>query len=166
MARQKATKTTDAIVHTNILREHVSRQASSSEQGWFAKSACLISHWAGKPVTFLIAVTIVIAWAISGPLFGFSDTWQLVINTSTTIITFLMVFLIQNTQNRDTAAMQVKLAELIIQLRGADNKLATAEDLSDKDLEQLHLAYKKQAEEVLASLHERRGNNPDKPKAA
>ncbi len=79
-----------------------------------------------------------IVWAVSGPLFGFSDTWQLVINTSTTIVTFLMVFLIQNTQNRDTAAMQIKLAELIIRLDGADNKLATAEDLSDKDLERLH----------------------------
>lgn len=166
MARQKAEETNDAHVHADILREHVSEQASSSEQGWFAKSACLISHWAGKPVTFLLAAAVVVVWAISGPLFGFSDTWQLVINTSTTIITFLMVFLIQNTQNRDTAAMQVKLAELIIRLRGADNKLATAEDLSDEDLEQLHLSYKKQAEEMLASLHERRGTTPDKPKAA
>ena len=98
-----------------------------------------------------------IVWAISGPFFGFSDTWQLVINTSTTIITFLMVFLIQNTQNRDTAAMQIKLAELIIRLEGADDKLATAEDLSDKDLERLHREYKQRAEETLASLDQRRG---------
>ena len=114
-------------------------------------------------MTFLLATAVVIIWAVSGPLFGFSDTWQLVINTSTTIITFLMVFLIQNTQNRDTAAMQVKLAELIVCLRGADNKLATAEDLSDKDLENLHRSYKKQADDVLASLNERRSS---KQKAA
>ena len=96
------------------------------------------SHLAGKPLTFLIAVAVVLAWAVSGPLFGFSDTWQLVINTSTTIVTFLMVFLIQNTQNRDTLALQVKLAELIIAVEGAKNKIATVEDLSEEDLEQLH----------------------------
>ena len=128
-----------------------------SEQGWFGRAACGISHIAGKPVAFLLATAAVIVWAISGPFFGFSDTWQLVINTSTTIITFLMVFLIQNTQNRDTAAMQIKLAELIIRLEGADDKLATAEDLSDKDHERLHREYKQRAEETLASLHQRRG---------
>jgi len=165
MARHKKAKTNGAS-QADLLKRHVLEQAASSEQGWFAKSACLISHWAGKPATFLIAVAVVVAWGISGPLFGYSDTWQLVINTSTTIVTFLMVFLIQNTQNRDTAAMQVKLAELIIRLQGADNKLATAEDLSDKDLEQLHLAYKQQAEDMLASLHERRGTKPDNRKAA
>ena len=129
----------------------------TKSQGWFARAACQIAHIAGKPVTFLLATAAVIVWALSGPYFGFSDTWQLVINTSTTIITFLMVFLIQNTQNRDTAAMQIKLAELIIRLEGADDKLATAEDLSDKDLERLHVEYKQRAEEALASLDERRG---------
>lgn len=132
------------------------KEREHSEQGWFSRAACEIAHLSGKPVTFLIAAAAVILWAVSGPFFGFSDTWQLVINTSTTIITFLMVFLIQNTQNRDTAAMQIKLAELIIQLKGADNKLAAAEDLSDKDLERLHLDYKKRAEDTLASLNERR----------
>jgi low affinity Fe/Cu permease len=136
--------------------ERKAKEQSHSEQGWFSKAACQIAHLSGKPATFLIATAAVIIWALSGPLFGFSDTWQLVINTSTTIITFLMVFLIQNTQNRDTAAMQIKLAELIIQLRGADNKLAAAEDLSDKDLEKLHLDYKKRAEETLGALSERR----------
>jgi len=128
-------------------------------QGAFAKAACSIAHAAGKPATFLLASALVIVWALSGPLFGFSDTWQLVINTSTTIITFLMVFLIQNTQNRDTAAIQVKLAELILRLEGADNKLATAEDLSDHELEQLHKDYKRRAEDTLASLDRRRGDS-------
>ena len=153
MARQKTSKTKASAAKSHVLKE----QASFSEQGWFSKTACMISHCAGKPVTFLAATAIVILWAMCGPFFGYSDTWQLVINTSTTIITFLMVFLIQNTQNRDTAAMQVKLAELIIRLDGADNKLATAEDMSEKDLGKLHSSYKKQADEVLASLHKRRG---------
>jgi low affinity Fe/Cu permease len=125
-------------------------------QGWFSRTACEISRLAGKPATFLVAAALVVLWAATGPLFGFSDTWQLVINTSTTIVTFLMVFLIQNTQNRDTAAMQVKLAELILRLRGADNKLATAEDLSDQDLEELHAHYREQADAALASLEQRR----------
>jgi low affinity Fe/Cu permease len=127
-------------------------------QGAFARAAIAIAHLAGRPVAFLTAAAIIIVWAVSGPLFGFSDTWQLVINTSTTIITFLMVFLIQNTQNRDTAAIQVKLAELILNLRGPDNKLATAEDMSDEDLEHLHREYKERAEDALRSLHRRRSD--------
>jgi low affinity Fe/Cu permease len=132
-------------------------------QGRFARIAGAIAHAAGKPVTFLTATALVILWAVSGPLFGFSDTWQLVINTSTTIITFLMVFLIQNTQNRDTAAIQIKLAELILQSSGPDNKLAAAEDLSDEELEELHGEYKRRAEETRNSLEKRRQG---KPKAA
>ena len=161
MARQQTSKTKASTVKSHILKGRDHNQAPFPEQGWFSKTACVISHWAGKPATFLIATTVVIIWALSGPLFGYSDTWQLVINTSTTIITFLMVFLIQNTQNRDTAAMQVKLAELIVRLHGANNKLATAEDMSDEELEQLHRSYKKQADHVLASLNERRTKKPD-----
>lgn len=122
----------------------------------FGKRACRVTHVSGKPVVFLTAVLAVVLWAVSGPLFGFSDTWQLVINTSTTIITFLMVFLIQNTQNRDTMARQVKLAELILVMRGADNKLATAEDLSDQDLEALHQQYRAHAEKTLERLWQRK----------
>jgi low affinity Fe/Cu permease len=123
----------------------------------FSRLASRTAHLAGKPVTFLIAVAVVLGWAISGPFFGFSDTWQLVINTSTTIVTFLMVFLIQNTQNRDTLALQLKLAELIIAMRGAKDDLATAEDLSEEDLESLHETYRNRADETLGHLEQRRG---------
>jgi low affinity Fe/Cu permease len=94
--------------------------------------------WSGKPVTFLLAFAIVVVWAATGPLFNYSDTWQLVINTGTTIVTFLMVFLIQATQNRDTLALHVKLSELIIALKGADNRIAGIEDASDEELEAAH----------------------------
>ena len=163
MAGQKASKTKASNAKSQVLKAHASNEISFSEQGWFSKAACAVSHWAGKPATFLIAIATVIIWALSGPFFGYSDTWQLVINTSTTIVTFLMVFLIQNTQNRDTAAMQVKLAELIIRLHGANNKLATAEDMSDDDLKELHQSYKKQADDVLASLNARREKKPKAP---
>jgi low affinity Fe/Cu permease len=135
--------------------------ASSNGNGagaMFSQFATRTAQLAGKPLVFLIAVGVVLAWAISGPLFGFSDTWQLVINTSTTIITFLMVFLIQNTQNRDTLALQLKLAELIIAMHGAKNDIATAEDLSEEDLERLHETYRKRAEETLGHLERKRGH--------
>ena len=122
----------------------------------FARRAALLC---GKPITFLIAIAVVIIWALTGPLFQFSDTWQLVINTGTTIVTFLMVFLIQNTQNRDTMAVQIKLAELIIALKGAQNQLAIAEDLSEHELERLHEKYKMKAQatsEELSTLRKKR----------
>jgi len=81
--------------------------------GWFVRFAHLVSHAAGRPISFILAVSAIVIWGLMGPLFGFSDTWQLVINTATTIITFLMVFVIQNTQNRDTASLHIKLDELI-----------------------------------------------------
>ena len=121
----------------------------------FTTAACATAHWAGKPIAFLTATALVIAWALTGPMFGYSDTWQLVINTSTTIVTFLMVFLIQNTQNRDTMALQLKLSELILASE-AENRFAKAEDLSDEELEELHQELRKQAEETLDTLEERR----------
>jgi low affinity Fe/Cu permease len=124
----------------------------------FSRLASRTSHYAGKPATFLIALGIVIVWAFCGPVFGFSDTWQLVINTGTTIVTFLMVFLIQNTQNRDTMALQVKLAELIIAAQGAKNDLANAEELSEEELELLHENYRRQAEQACAHLERRRSD--------
>jgi low affinity Fe/Cu permease len=113
---------------------------------WFAQFAHVTSKWAGKPITFLICVALVVAWAMTGPIFNYSDTWQLVINTSTTIITFLMVFLIQNTQNRDSLAFQIKLSELVIAMKGAPNSVASIEELSDDELEKLQLECHKHAE--------------------
>jgi low affinity Fe/Cu permease len=111
-------------------------------QDRFSAFAQTASRWAGKPHTFIGAVLLVIGWALLGPFFGFSETWQLFINTTTTIITFLMVFLIQSSQNRDTAAVQVKLAELILHMPGAPDQLADAEDMSEKQLDHLHEEYK------------------------
>ena len=99
------------------------------------------AHLTGRPVTFMLAALTIVVWAATGPIFHYSDTWQLVINTGTTIVTFLMVFLIQNTQNRDTMALQIKLDELIIAMHGAKNRLAAAEDLCDEDLQALHKEY-------------------------
>jgi low affinity Fe/Cu permease len=135
------------------------QDAGQDRKSWyqlFSDMACAAAHYAGHPLAFLTASFLVIAWALSGPLFGFSDTWQLVINTSTTIVTFLIVFLIQHTQNRDTLAVQLKLAELIIAVKGAENRLATAEDLSEKELEKLHEDYRHRADEALNHLEQRR----------
>ena len=111
---------------------------SIPEKSWFSAFAQTASRWAGKPTTFLAALGIVLLWGITGPLFGFSETWQLFINTTTTIITFLMVFLIQSSQNRDTLAIQVKLAEIILRMPGAPNQLADAEDIVEKQLDRRH----------------------------
>src|ERR671912_289085 len=99
---------------------------------FFTKAATGVAKAVGSPWAFITALTIVVVWAISGPIFGFTDTWQLVINTGTTIVTFLMVFLIQNTQNRDQMAVQLKLDELLVALKGAENRMAIAEELSDE----------------------------------
>ena len=102
---------------------------------WFEAFASRTARFTGRPVSFLLAFLIVFLWAVTGPIFHYSDTWQLVINTGTTIVTFLMVFLIQNTQNRDTIALQLKLDELILATRGARNDLACIEDGSEDDME-------------------------------
>jgi low affinity Fe/Cu permease len=122
----------------------------------FSRMANATAHFAGKPQAFLIAAVLVIVWAATGPLFGYSDTWQLVINTSTTIVTFLMVFLIQHTQNRDTLALQLKLAELIICVKDAENRLATAEDMTEEELQELHDDFRRRAEQTLEHLDRRR----------
>jgi low affinity Fe/Cu permease len=113
----------------------------SSPRDFFRKFAHLTSRGVGSPWAFISAVLIIVAWGITGPIFHFSDTWQLVINTGTTIITFLMVFLIQNTQNRDAIAIHLKLDELIRALKGARNRLVDLEELSDEDLEKLRQEF-------------------------
>jgi low affinity Fe/Cu permease len=107
----------------------------------FERFAYNMTRWAGSTPTFLGALGVVAVWAALGPVFGYSDTWQLVINTGTTIVTFLMVFLIQRTQNKDALAMQLKLNELIAVMKGASNHLLNAEDLDEEELRTLHDHY-------------------------
>ena len=111
----------------------------------FSFIARRIAVLAGRPLTFIVAVALILLWGLSGPLFGFSDTWQLVVNTATTIITFLMVFLIQNTQNRDTEAIQIKLDELIRATQGAHNALLHLEEMDDEQVERYRASYMKLA---------------------
>ena len=112
----------------------------------YTRFATGASRFCGRPGVFILALGVVLAWIVSGPVFGFSDTWQLVINTGTTIVTFLMVFLIQNSQNRDTAAIQIKLDELIRATRGAHNALLDLEELEDKELQIFRDRYEKLAQ--------------------
>jgi low affinity Fe/Cu permease len=119
---------------------------------WYSRFAKAASHFCGRPRVFAIAVGIIVVWIITGPLFDFSDTWQLVINTGTTIITFLMVFLIQNTQNRDTEAIQVKLDELIRATKGAHNALLDLEELEEENLDAFRAKYRALANAARAEL--------------
>ena len=132
--------------------------------GLFNRFAKWTAHVTGRPATFVVALGIIVVWAASGPLFGFSDTWQLVINTGTTIVTFLMVFLIQNTQNRDSAAMQIKLDELIRAIEGAHNALLDLEELTDAELERIRQKYEEialQARDDARSGTSKATNCPD-----
>ena len=121
----------------------------------FTRFSNTVSKWTGRPAAFAICVVGVAAWAVSGPLFGFSETWQLVINTSTTIITFLMVFLIQNTQNRDNAALHAKLDELI-RVGDSDNKFIGIEHLTDQELEVILEECERAAKDLHHELHMKR----------
>ena len=112
-----------------------------SRTKWYSRFAKSASHFCGRPRVFALAVGIILAWMVTGPLFDYSDTWQLVINTSTTIITFLMVFLIQNTQNRDTEALHIKLDELIRATEGAHNALLDLEELTQDELDVFRQRY-------------------------
>src|SRR5499425_1344847 len=109
----------------------------------FRKFAHKISEWVGSSWAFFFAILVILAWGVTGPMFDFSDTWQLVINTGTTIVTFLMVFLIQNTQNRDAMAIHLKLDELIRAVKGARNQLVDLENLSDNDLKKLEEQFRR-----------------------
>ena len=102
------------------------------------RSATAVTHWTGSTTAFILACGVIVVWAITGPVFGYSDTWQLVINTGTTIVTFLMVFLIQRTQNKDSLALHLKLNEIVAAMQGASNHLIDVESLTEKELHVLH----------------------------
>jgi low affinity Fe/Cu permease len=118
----------------------------------FTRFAKWISRATGRPGAFTLGLGVIVVWGITGPIFGYSDTWQLVINTGTTIVTFLMVFLIQNTQNRDSEAIHVKLDELIRAVKGARNRLMDLEDLDERELTEIRATYAKLAVEARQNL--------------
>lgn len=119
---------------------------------WFSLFAKWTSRITGHPLAFVTAVLIIVFWALTGPIFGFSDTWQLVINTGTTIVTFLMVFLIQNTQNRDTGAIQTKLDEVIRAMEGAHNALLDLEELDEAEIEHIRRDYRRLAAQARRAI--------------
>jgi low affinity Fe/Cu permease len=116
---------------------------SKKHRTWWESFSAGATSWTGRSSAFGVAAIVIVAWLVSGPLFHFSDTWQLVINTSTTIVTFLMVFLIQHTQNKDTRAIELKLNEIVASIQGASNRLIDVEDLTEKELEVLTQHYRK-----------------------
>jgi low affinity Fe/Cu permease len=135
-------------------------QLSRKNASVFTRFARWTSHAAGTPLAFVTAVCVVLVWAVTGPLFGFSDTWQLVINTGTTIVTFLMVFAIQASQNRDSEAIQVKLDELIRSISGAQNNLLDLEELEESEIERLRKKYRDLASEARESAGTGSGSPP------
>ena len=126
-----------------------------SDSTWYSRFAKAAARFCGRPRVFVLAVVVIAVWVVTGPIFGFSDTWQLVINTGTTIVTFLMVFLIQNTQNRDSKAIQLKLDEIIRSIGTARNRLMDLETLSDDELDKLQKEFarlRKRAERAGAAI--------------
>jgi low affinity Fe/Cu permease len=128
---------------------------------WYSRFAKQAALFCGRPKVFVLAVAIIVVWGVTGPVFGFSDTWQLVINTGTTIITFLMVFLIQNTQTRDTEAMQLKLDELIRATRGAHNALLDLEELEEEELAKFRTRYQALAKAARADPSAKDTGSPE-----
>jgi low affinity Fe/Cu permease len=126
---------------------------------WFTRFAKGAARAMGRPAAFAVAMGLIVVWAISGPIFGYSDTWQLVINTGTTVVTFLMVFLIQNTQNRDAEAMQVKLDEVIRAIEGAHNALLDLEELDEEELDRIRTEYQQLAGDARRDM--RKGGSTD-----
>jgi low affinity Fe/Cu permease len=124
----------------------MAKRRPAGQSGWLEQVARAITVWTGSSQAFGMAVAVVILWALLGPVFHFSDTWQLVINTGTTIITFLMVFLIQRSQNKDSLAIHLKLNEIVAVLQGASNRLINVEDLTEQEVATLHRHYRTLAE--------------------
>jgi len=125
---------------------HFRRLPSSRVGRTLEQASQAVTHWAGSSWAFALAFLVIVVWLVTGPLFHFSDTWQLVINTGTTIITFLMVFLIQRAQNKDALAIQLKLNEIVAAIQGASNRLIAIEELSEPELEVLHRHYHRLAQ--------------------
>jgi low affinity Fe/Cu permease len=123
-------------------RQGVSEPMSSNLRRAWERFAYDVTRWSGRPWAFGFALAVVVLWLLTGPFFGYSDTWQLVINTGTTIVTFLMVFLIQHAQNKDTRAIELKLNELVAAVHGASNRLIDVEELSEEDLDVLQQHYR------------------------
>ncbi|GAB4064709.1 low affinity iron permease family protein [Ancylobacter sonchi] len=144
---------TSAVSHPNR-PEPGKAGRDTPKRSAFTRFAQKVSHWTGQPATFIGAVGIIVLWAVTGPFVGFNDTWQLIINTSTTIITFLMVFVIQNSQNRDTTALHIKLDELISRLEGPREKLMDLEELDEEELERIRAEFEQRACRSRASRDE------------
>jgi low affinity Fe/Cu permease len=134
-----------------------------AKKSWFTRFAKKTAQLSGSPAAFGLAAGVIVVWLVSGPIFGFSETWQLIINTGTTIVTFLMVFLIQNTQNRDTAAIQIKLDELIRVTKG-HNALMDLEELDQEELDSFHAKYEKLAAAARKRM-DQGGKDTDSPDA-
>lgn len=148
MARRWSTQTqraAHAMLHHEAHEKIVHNAAHGRNTDFFGRFAQGMSRLSGRPITFMLAALSIVVWGVTGPIFKYSDTWQLVINTGTTVVTFLMVFLIQNTQNRDTLALQIKLSELIIALKEAETGLAGIEEESEQQLEELQAKIREKA---------------------
>ena len=141
-----------------ITTRHIARKKS-----WFTCFAQGTSNWAGSQSAFLLAFGSVLVWALTGPLFHYSEAWQMVINTGTTIITFLMVFLIQNSQNRDGKVIQLKLDELIRALEGAENALINMEEMTEDELEATHAKFTRLAQQAASARGGRQGDVETRP---
>ena len=137
------------------LQVQEAEMSSNKSRSGFTRFAKWTAYVTGRPIAFIFAVALIIVWALTGPLFDFSDTWQLVINTGTTIMTFLMVFLIQNTQYRDSEAIHIKLDELIRSTKEAQNALMDLEEMEDDELDRLRADYEKIAEQARSALQKR-----------
>ncbi len=131
-------------------------QQTTRRKGWFTCFAQGTSNWAGSQSAFLLAFGSILLWAVTGPIFRYSETWQMIINTGTTIITFLMVFLIQNSQNRESKVVQLKLDELIRAVEGAENALINMEEMTEDELEATHAKFIRMAEQAARTRTGRR----------